>query len=60
MAELRCLTVALADPLALQPDGPSLPYTRLDASGNAASLAAQLRAEILRLKPASQPTTSSA
>ena len=38
--------------LALQSDGRPLHYTRLDAPGNAGSLAAQLHADILRLKPA--------
>jgi deoxyribodipyrimidine photolyase-related protein len=38
--------------LALQVQGRPLHYTRLDAPGNAGSLAAQLRADILRLKPA--------
>lgn len=38
--------------LALQAAGRPLHYTRLDAPGNAGSLAAQLQADILRLKPA--------
>jgi deoxyribodipyrimidine photolyase-related protein len=38
--------------LALQSAGRPLHYTRLDAPGNAGSLAAQLEADILRLKPA--------
>jgi len=38
--------------LALQADGRPLHYTRLDVPGNAGSLAAQLQADILRLKPA--------
>ena len=38
--------------LALQHAGRALHYTRLDAPGNAGSLAAQLGADILRLKPA--------
>jgi deoxyribodipyrimidine photolyase-related protein len=38
--------------LALQAHGRSLHYTRLDAPANAGSLAAQLQADILRLKPA--------
>ena len=37
--------------LALQSAGRRLHYTRLDAPGNAGSLAAQLEADILRLKP---------
>ncbi len=37
---------------ALQAEGRPLHYTRLDAPGNAGSLAAQLQADILRLKPA--------
>ncbi len=36
---------------ALQADGRPLHYTRLDAPANAGSLAAQLQADILRLKP---------
>jgi len=38
--------------LALQHAGRPLHYTRLDAPGNGGSLAAQLQADILRLKPA--------
>ena len=38
--------------LALQAAGRPLDYTRLDAPGNAGSLAAQLQADLLRLKPA--------
>ena len=38
--------------LALQAAGRPLHYTRLDAPGNAGSLGAQLRADILRLRPA--------
>ncbi|HYN61571.1 MAG TPA: cryptochrome/photolyase family protein, partial [Rubrivivax sp.] len=38
--------------LALQAAGRPLHYTRLDAPGNGGSLAAQLQADILRLKPA--------
>ena len=38
--------------LALQAAGRPLHYTRLDAAGNAGSLAAQLQADILRLRPA--------
>jgi deoxyribodipyrimidine photolyase-related protein len=38
--------------LALQAAGRPLHYTRLDAPGNAGSLAAQLHADILRLRPA--------
>jgi deoxyribodipyrimidine photolyase-related protein len=38
--------------LALQAHGRQLHYTRLDAPDNAGSLAAQLQADILRLKPA--------
>ena len=38
--------------LALQAAGHPLHYTRLDASGNAGSLQAQLQADILRLRPA--------
>ncbi len=38
--------------LALQSAGRQLHYTQLDAPGNAGSLAAQLDADILRLKPA--------
>ncbi len=38
--------------LALQAAGRPLHYTRLDAPGNAGSLAAQLQADIRRLKPA--------
>ena len=37
--------------LALQADGRPLHYTRLDAPANVGSLAAQLQADILRLKP---------
>jgi deoxyribodipyrimidine photolyase-related protein len=37
--------------LALQAHGRPLHYTRLDAPGNAGSLAAQLQADILRLQP---------
>ena len=38
--------------LALQAHGRPLHYTRLDAPGNAGSLAAQLQVDILRLRPA--------
>ena len=38
--------------LALQEAGRAVHYTRLDASGNAGDLAAQLQADVARLKPA--------
>ncbi len=44
--------------LALQAAGRSLHYARLDAPANAGSLAAQLQADILRLKPASLVMTA--